>query len=68
MQLSRIVVVKANKVTQTKDNLVPTTPTEALPEGVGAGGSDYMEVSTKFSGVCLQSFWKVWQSLKVHRG
>ena len=28
---------------KTKDNLVPTTPIEALPEGVGAGGSDYME-------------------------
>ena len=45
-----IFVLKISKVTKIKDNLVPSTPTEALPEGVGAGGSDYMEVSTKFPG------------------
>ena len=28
--------------------------------------SDYMEASTKFPGSCLQGYWKVWESLKVH--
>ena len=53
-------------MTKTKDNLVPTTPIEALPEGVGAGGNDYMEVSTKFPGAHLEGYWKVWESLNVH--
>ena len=53
-------------MTKTKDNLVPTTPIEALPEGVGAGGSDYMDVSTKFPGARLKDYWKVWESLNAH--
>ena len=36
MLLSGILVLKANKLIKTKDNLVPTTPIEALPEGVGS--------------------------------
>ena len=51
---------------KTKDNLVPTTPTEALPEGVVAGGSDYMEVSLKYPGARLEGYWKVWENFKVH--
>ena len=40
--------------------------TEALPGGVGAGGSDYMEVSAKFPGARLEGYWKVWENFKVH--
>ena len=54
MPLSRIFVRKTSRMIKTKDNLVPSTPTEALPEGVGAGGSDYMEVSTKYPGARLE--------------
>ena len=66
MPLSRIFVLKANQMIKTKDNLVPTTPIEALPEGVGAGGSDYMEVSPKYPGARLEGYWRVWESFKVH--
>ena len=66
MLLFKIFALKASKMIKTKDNLVPTTPTEALPEGVGAGGSDYMEVSPKFPGSHLQGYWKVWENYKVH--
>ena len=68
MPPSRIFVLKANKITKTRDNLVPTAPTEAPPDGVGAGGSDYMEVSPKFPGSRLQGYWEVWESFKVHLG
>ena len=66
MPPSRIFVLKVNKMTKTRDNLVPTAPTEAPPMGVGAGGSDYMEVSPKFPGSHLQGYWQVWESFKVH--
>ena len=66
MPLFRIFVLKANKLIKTKDNLVPTTPTGALPEGVGAGESDYMEVSPKYPGARLEGYWKVWENFKVH--
>ena len=66
MLLFKIFVLKASKVIKTKDSLVPTTPTEALPKGVGAGGSDYMEVSPKYPGARLEGYWKVWESLNVH--
>ena len=66
LPLSRIFNRKASKVIKTKDNLVPTTPIEARPEGEGAGDSDYMEGSTQFPGACLEGYWKVWESLNVH--
>ena len=62
----KIFVLKASKMTKTRDNLFLSTPTEALPEGVGARGSDYMEVSLKFPGSRLQAYWNVWESFKVH--
>ena len=45
-----------------------STTIEALPEGVGAGGSDYMEVSTQtqYPGARLGNYWKVWENFKVH--
>ena len=68
MLLSRIFVHKANKGSKTKGNLVLSTTIEALPEGVGAGGSDYMEVSTQtqYPGARLGNYWKVWENFKVH--
>ena len=66
MPPSRIFVLKVNKMTKTRGNLVPTAPTEAPPVGVGAGGSDYMEVSPKFPGSRLQGYWQVWEGFKVH--
>ena len=68
MLLSRIFVRKANKGIKTKGNLVLSTTIEALPEGVGAGGSDYMEVSTQtqYPGARLGNYWKVWENFKVH--
>ena len=64
----RIFVHKTSRMIKTKGSLAPTTPAEVLPEGVGAGGSDYMEVSsqTKSPGARLQSYWKVWENFKVH--
>ena len=66
MLLFKIFDLKASKVIKTKDGLAPTAPTEALPEGVGAGGNDYMEVSPKYPSSRLQAYWKVWESFKVH--
>ena len=66
MQRFKIFDLKASKMIKTKDNLAPTTPTEALPEGVGAGGSDCMEVSSKYPGARLEGYWKVWENFKVH--
>ena len=66
MLLFRIFVPNQSKMNKIRGNLVHTTPTKALPEGVGAGGSDYMEVSTQFPGSRLQGYWKVWESYKVH--
>ena len=43
-----------------------TTLTKALPVGVGVEGSDYEEVSTKFTGARLEGYWKVWENLNVH--
>ena len=63
-----VFVRKANKGIKTKDNLVLSTTIEAPPEGVGAGGSDYMEVSTQtqYPGARLGNYWKVWENFKVH--
>ena len=68
MRLSRIFVPSQNGVTKTKDNPALTTPTEAQPMGVGAGGSDCMEVSTqtKYPGARLEGYWQVWEDLNVH--
>ena len=66
MPLSRIFIRKANKVIKTKDSLALSAPIEALPEGVGARGSDYIEVSSKYPGVRLEGYWKVWENFKVH--
>ena len=66
MLLFRIFVPNQNKMNRTRDNRVHITPTEDLPEGVGAEGSDYKEVSTKFPGSRLQSFWKEWANFNAH--
>ena len=62
MTCFRIFVLKTSRMIKTKDNLVPTTPTEALPEGVGAGRSDYMEVRTQTK----YRYWRVWEDLNMH--
>ena len=64
--LSRIFVPSRNREIKTRDNPAVTTPAEALPEGVGAGGSDYKGVSTKYPGAHLKGYWKVWENFKVH--
>ena len=68
MLLSRIFIPNLNKVTKIRGNPALTAPTEALLEGVGAGGSDCMEVTTqtKYPGARSEGYWKVWESFKVH--
>ena len=48
MRPFKIFVLNQSKVDSIRHKPVPTTPAEALPEGVGAEGSGYKEVSTKF--------------------